>query len=1329
MSIPRHHTEWMSLVEISGPFLSLPVLLRAFPQGLDEIDPALVQQLRAAYEEWLEDRQHRTHGTATHAAWIMYVLRNVLELPAEVIAEGQAIPDSLKVTLQEHGETIRPSHVLVDPADQKARLLILVYPPGQHLESPVAGKRWKASPMTRMTELLRGTGVRLGLVTNGEQWMLVDAPRDDTTGFASWYAELWLDERLTLRAFRSLLGAFRFFSVAASDTLDALLGESAQSEEDVTDQLGYQVRRAVEVLVSALDRADQDHNRQLLADVPESEIYEAALTVMMRLVFLFCAEERGLLLLGDPMFDQHYAVFPLREQLRQAADQHGEEVLERRHDAWCRLLASFRAVHGGLQHERMTIPPYGGRLFDPDRFPFLEGRAHNTAWRLTNADPLPIDNRTVLHLLEALQLLQVKVPGGGAPEARRLSFRALDIEQIGHVYEGLLDHTAKRATEVTLGLIGTRDKTRDYEPEVPLSELERLAAKSRDALIEFLREATNRSAKAIAKALDRELPVDDYQRLQVACGPAGTAKRLLERVRAFGGLIRLDTIGHPVVIHAGSIYVTEGMDRRATGTQYTPRSLTEPVVQQALEPLVYSGPADGAPRGDWKLRSARDLLSLAVCDLACGSGAFLVQVCRYLGARLLEAWEAIERQQPGQVRITPDGELSTGEPEERLIPNDPDERFTYAMRLIAQSCIYGVDVNHLAVEMAKLSLWLLTLAKERPFTFLDHNIRCGDSLLGLEQIEQLKRFSLDGGPIQRPLSRDLPLDTLIDDAIQTRRQIERIDAETIERVTVQEKLLVTSEHRLARLKIAADELLAADTGLVDRDTAIRRATEALKSENGAPLELSLRMARTPLHWPLEFPEVFARGGFDAFVGNPPFLGGKRISTVLGDVYAATIRQCIVKQKGAGDLCAYFLRRAVALANPMACFGLITTNSISEGDTRELGLSAIVSEGGTIFCAETNTQWPGSAGITVTRLYITKRPWHGNKLLDGTLVAHISPHLDAHEQLPPPVPIPGNVGLASTGTYVNGKGFIVSAAERDELLAADPKNDEVIQPYLTSQDINQRPDGSPSRFVINFRDWPEERAAEYERPFARLVELVKPARDRLTRQVHEKCFWKHWDRRPELYERLAPLSRAIVMGRVSSEHALTFMDPSWLPFDGVVVFLWDDFGHFALLQSSVHETWSRRFRTTLREDPRYSLSDCFVTFPLPSDASLTAAATVGETYFKHRTSLQQRRQIGLTTLYQQFHDANDESSDIGELRRLHEQLDFAVAAAYGWNDLSFTRGFRDVHGETRYVLPDLLVDALLRRLLALNRDVTSVTVSPSRGGRRSKKQSGAAGALF
>ena len=602
------------------------MLLNAFPQGLDAHDPDHFRELRVVYEEWADNQGGLQPELAIHRAWIRYVLNNTLELPDEVLAEGQAVPESIKATLPEYGEVLRPS-IIVKDLNNKPHLLIQVVPANQDLEKTIPKLPWKASPATRMMTLLHATEIRLGLVTNGEQWMLVDAPRGETAAFISWYASLWLEERRTLRAFRSLLGADRFFNVPDEQTLVALLTDSAKDQHEVTDQLGYQVRQAVEILIQAIDKADQDRGRALVADMQPDRLYEAALTVMMRLVFLLTAEERELLLLGDPVYDQFYAISTLRAQLREMADRQGEEVLERRYDAWSRLLATFRAVYGGIEHENLKLPAYGGSLFDPDRFPFLEGRPATTTWPTTTwltsqAQPLPINNRTVLHLLEALQVLRVNIPGGGG-EARRLSFRALDIEQIGHVYEGLLDHEAVRATAPVVGLQGTKKQ----EPEIALSELETEQVKGQAALVNYLRDQTGRSPGALKNGLAAEIDVVQAGRLRRACG---NSDALYQRVLPFAGLIRDDDYGVPVVITAGSIYVTDGPTRRATGTHYTPRSLTEPIVQHTLEPLVYIGPAEGKPREEWQLRSPAQLLDLNVCDMAMGSGAFLVQACRYL---------------------------------------------------------------------------------------------------------------------------------------------------------------------------------------------------------------------------------------------------------------------------------------------------------------------------------------------------------------------------------------------------------------------------------------------------------------------------------------------------------------------------------------------------------------------------------------------------------------------------------------------------------------------------------------------------------------------------
>lgn len=510
MSVARHHAEWLSLIEVSGPFLSMKTLLDAFPQGLDDVPSEVRGRIREAFGEWQDEG---FEDAAIHREWVRFVLRAALEFDQECLFENSAESRFPSVKVPEHGEVLVPDLVVRAPGEKKPAFLIRIVPPTQNLDGPLVGTAWKASPLTRMMTLLHGTEIPLGLVTNGERFTLVHAPAGETTTFASFYAHLFSEEPLVLRAFTSLLGARRFFGVPADETLSALLVKSLSEQHEVTDQLGLQVRRAVEILIQTFDRLDRESGGELMAGFDEKRLYESAVTVMMRLVFLFAAEERELLPVDQPLYQEHYAVSTILAQLEEKADRETEEVLERRHDAWSRLLATFRAVHGGVKHEGMRLPAHGGSLFDPDRFPFLEGRPLDTKWKDTPSVPLAIDNRTVLHLLRALQILEIKVAGGGPAEARRLSFRALDVEQIGHVYEGLLDHTAIRAQGPVLGLAGTKNKT----PEVELLTLEEHRERSEDALLDFLNKQTGSQPKTLEKRLGAGIVAEEIPRWRVAC--------------------------------------------------------------------------------------------------------------------------------------------------------------------------------------------------------------------------------------------------------------------------------------------------------------------------------------------------------------------------------------------------------------------------------------------------------------------------------------------------------------------------------------------------------------------------------------------------------------------------------------------------------------------------------------------------------------------------------------------------------------------------------------------------------------------------------------------
>lgn len=339
MVTQAQHHDWLTLVEISGPFLAVPVLKEAFPQGLEELEIGKSKRLRQAYDEWREALEtDDPRFTELHAAWIDEVLSHGLELDedgrGDVLKGKDWCAEHSNVNLPEYGVNLSPDFAVVGNDDQPL-MLVQAYRPNVDLGATSKLDGWASTPAERMVTLCRATGCRLGLVTNGERWMLVDAPVGAVTTFASWYARIWGQEPVTLQAFVHLLGIRRFF-VDKSEQLSALFDRSLKFQDEVTDALGEQVRRAVEVLIQSLDKADQDRDRELLHGVKEAELYEAALTVMMRLVFLLSAEERGLLLLGNERYETNYALSTLRMQLRAESD----EILERRWDAWSRLLGS-----------------------------------------------------------------------------------------------------------------------------------------------------------------------------------------------------------------------------------------------------------------------------------------------------------------------------------------------------------------------------------------------------------------------------------------------------------------------------------------------------------------------------------------------------------------------------------------------------------------------------------------------------------------------------------------------------------------------------------------------------------------------------------------------------------------------------------------------------------------------------------------------------------------------------------------------------------------------------------------------------------------------------
>lgn len=1342
MSLDALHNEWLQLVEVSGPFLAPPVLREAFPQGLDELGNAVRRRLREAYEEYSEAvADELPELGAVHEAWVDEVLVQLLEFDGTVLQRAEWCGTNLAHTLPEHGVTLAPDMAVVDGQQgKKPLLLVCVYPRATRLEATQSLEGLAITPGEAMVALGRAVGCRLGLVTNGEQWMLIDAPVGAVTSLATWHARLWFQEPVTLRAFVHLLGVRRFFT-AIDDQLPALLDRSLRYQDEVTEALGEQVRRAVEVLVQALDRADIDRNRELLRGVEPAELYEAALTVMMRLVFLLAAEERGLLLLGEPRYEACYAVSTLRIQLRAES----EEILERRFDAWSRLLATFRAVYAGIEHDSLRLPALGGSLFDPDRFAFLEGRPKGSRFVEDAASPLPIDNRTVKYLLEAIQQL----------DGRSLSYRALDVEQIGHVYEGLLERTVKRTTEVTLELAATKSaKT----PQVRLPELESAALDGLEALVKLLHERTGSSIGRVRNDLAK--PMDDglESRLLSACH---SDQALRDRVRPYAYLLRTDNWGYPLVYPQGAFVVTTGSDRRETGTHYTPKSMTEAIVSETLTPVVYVGPAVGTPREQWQLKTPSQLLDLKVCDPAMGSGAFLVQACRWLGDRLVESWAQAEVR--GE-RFDADGGAVSGDAPYEPLARDAESRALLARRLVAERCLYGVDINPLAVELAKLSIWLVTLAKGRPFGFLDHNLRCGDSLLGIHQLDQLLELSMRPGESgQQFLVCSDITPKAVREAIKLRQYLRSTPVRDIRDVQAMAHLDADARRFLEVPTRVADGLIAealvsrgkaaileprlavlaaqADAALSGERNAIEAITERAKTALSVDLPTG-RSPRRPFHWPLEFPEVFSEGGFDAIVGNPPFVGGSKITGALGTAYRDMLVSHLANgDRGAADLVAYFFLRAWSNLRKGTACGLIAVNTIAQGDTRQVGLEAIVRAGGHIYAAYPDEPWSGTANVRTSRTHLYKGEWAGERLLNGHPVPFISAFLGATEEWSPKHLV-GSQGIAYRGSDVNGMGFVLTYEEHFAMTNANGQTSVVIYPYLTGEDLNTRPDQSGSRWVICFWDWSEHRAQAVARAaYQRVLELVKPERDQNRRKERRERWWHFAEKTPALYHAIGrgcsfekhpegwsdgPAMDKVIVCSLVTKHLTYARVPNTSIFSHKLeVFAVDTAGWLAFLSSNLNEVWARKNSSTLESRLNYSPSDAFETLPLPIAEQIRSLDALGASFELIRASIGESRQLGLTKVYNHLHSPSERSSDFVQLRALQVEIDHAVAKIYGWSDLELSHDFHSVpylpeNDRLRYTISEPARLEILRRLSALNRERYDAEVAKGLHKAKSKK---------
>jgi N-6 DNA Methylase len=1277
-----NHQEWLGYVQPVGLVVSIPALLDANARINRNFGPDHQRFLSALPVD-------RDGEPIPEVPDFVAFAQTVFEWRIEDLygaGGASALPTSLEVPLPEYNETLRPTLALREfqPKDLACEwiLLISVLPSGVDFDEVVVSdaRGWQASPQTRFERLLRETRVPAGLLVNGKQLRVVYAPRGESSGYITFNLSdmVQVAGRPIVAALLMLLSYERLYSMAEKERLPAILENSRKFQNVVSTKLAGQVLHALYELLRGFQAANDQTHSELLRDVLANDpnhVYAGLVTTLLRLVFILYAEDRNLLP-SDTVFGNNYSLGGLYERLR-ADDSRYHDTMDQRYGAWAQLLVLFRLIYGGGSHDAMRIPPREGYLFDPDRYLFLEGRR-----QATDTPTIPrVSDGVVFRILSKLLVL----------DGERLSYRTLAVEQIGSVYEAIMGFELHVAEGPSIGVKPA--KSNGAPAAVNLEQLLKTPAGDR---LKWL--VDNADQKLTGKAVDELKAAKSLEELLAA----------LDR--------KIDKEVTPNVVPKGAMIFQPSNERRRSGSHYTPSALTAPIVEAALAPVLRQLGENPKPE---------EILQLKVCDPAMGSGAFLVEACRQLGDALVKAWHMHNAVPP--------------------IPADEDE-VLHARRRIAQRCLYGVDKNPLAADLAKLSLWLATLAKDHPFTFLDHSFRAGDSLVGLTR-RQIAAFHWL--PAQQQSFLEEQIRKRIDHVSGIRQRILAAADDTPYPVLRQK--LDQADQALFWMRLAGDAAIAAFFS-ADKPKTREQARAKLRDQlevafkNQGKLELteaveaavaSLRKGAKgviPFHWELEFPEVFttdAKGkvidGFDVIVGNPPYAGKNTLINAHADAYLDWLMEIHEESHGNSDLIAHFFRRAFNLLRTGACFGLIATKTIRQGDTRSTGLRWICTHAGTIYKARRRLKWPGQAAVTVSVIHVAKALEGGPYLLDERSVPIITAylfHAGGHED---PAILRENADKSFVGSFPLGMGFTFddtdtkgvtnSLADMNRLIAKDPHNAERIRPYIGGEEVNDSPSYAHHRFIIDFFDFSLEQAGQWPELLEIVRRKVKPIRDHQKREANRERWWQYAEKRPGLYNAIRGLDRVLVTSQVSKYRAFSFLRPDYVFDQKLIVFPVPQYEYFTMLQSNAHLFWSYFFGVTLEDRPVYTPSDCFETFPFPRVCdNLSSLEQAGQQYYELRAALMVKNNEGLTATYNRFHDPEDDSPDVLRLRQLHANMDRAVLDAYGWTDIQPTchflldyeeeadeeeNGSRRRKKPWRYRWPDQIRDEVLARLLELN----------------------------
>ena len=1153
-------------------------------------------------------RQGSNATTETRNLWIV-PLMGLLHYDIEYQAQGTKID----------GRIYAISHRAINRANTPVQIIGARDPAGLDKKPVNATRRMSAHALVQ--EFLNLHDQLYGLVTDGKVLRLL---RDSSRLVKQSYLEFDLDRIFTDRLFADfailyrLLHATRLLltnDTAAESLIERYHQDSLDQGARIREGLSNAVKEAVLNFGNGfLNHADNEilraavTNDELLA----SDYYQQLLRLIYRLLFLMVIEERDLVFPADvpkvqrDIHREFYSVARLRRlsEKRYLAD-------PRRHNLWIALQACFRLFEVDGPGLKLGIAPLAGDLFSPEALDSLTG--------------CTLGNDVLLGCLRSLGLYR-------HPDSRqmiRVNYAALNVEEFGSVYEGLLE----------------------YKPE--------FVGKGCDLQFRFRR----------------------------------------------------------------------GDERATTGSHYTPDDLVQPLICHSLDHLIAACLQTEYPEGA--------LLDLRVADISCGSGHILLAAARRIAKELAVVRTGEEQPSPSAHRA--------------------------ALRDVICQCIYGVDLNPLAVELCKVALWLEAHIPGQPLNFLDHHVKCGNAIVGFVHHEELgqgvpmeafKTLPGDNKDVaaayrkknkedlkqkrQRSLDFTPQLRRRLDTVLKEWRLLSALPENTPAQIAVKKERFAVFTQRqhgdilwtiadLPVVQFYIPKVLGNKTKLLT-DSEFRgywRDQLALQGKDTDTACLVGRQNRF-FHWFLEFPEIMDRGGFDCILGNPPYLGGQALSRNYGHGFCEYVKWQYAPT-GLSDLVVYFLRRIYGLLRDNGFAAIITTNSIVDGDIRKDGLEQIVAPGGEINMAVRGMKWPGVANLVVSLLALHKGKWDGLKELDNQPVKLINTFFEEDENLGEPKVLAENRDQVFQGSIFLGDGFLLTHDDARRMQESDPHNAEVIMPIINGKELNNEPDQVPGRSIINFRDWSLERVQEYLEPYERVVTIVKPVRDKDKMRSRRENWWQFGALASGLYKNLENLPCCFVTARTTKHLSFSAMPTDIVFSDALYVFTTDRWDFFALVQSTLHEVWARKYSGSLKQDLRYSPSKCFDTFAFPTglwqNADI-ALADLGKRYHTHRKQIMCSLWLGLTKIYNLFH-ACDLSPEIVakvskkdrataaagfeaiiELRRLHIALDIAVRDAYGWQDLDLEHGFYKVetlpeNDRVRYTISPQARREVLKRLLADN----------------------------